>query len=289
MGYFIEIIIDGVKNFGGEIVGGIMFAFALWLFPSLRKIFGKKDDSLAEVKEEIKEELKKVLHETLKKDNAEEENQRQLEILHQEKARKTEEARRKTELERQREEKRREEERMKAEIQRKEEERKKTEDRKAEGDSFTTEAERQFELQKKLLKEKIEQIGSKDAQAQYELGKRYDDKGNNYEAEKWYHKAAEQGHADAQYELGYMYDNNHNYLEAIKWYRKAAEQGHADALYKLGYMHEKGIGVTQDNFEAVKLYLRAAENGHAKALNILTTIECSMRRRCSNTANSNPR
>ncbi|POR97032.1 tetratricopeptide repeat protein, partial [Haemophilus influenzae] len=53
-------------------------------------------------------------------------------------------------------------------------------------------------------------------------------------------------------------------FEAVKWYRKAAEQGHADAQLNLGYMYEKGRGVKQDDFEAVKWYRQAAEQGNAK-------------------------
>ncbi len=44
MGALIEIIIEGVKKFGGEIIGGILFAVALGLFPSLKKFLGRKKD-----------------------------------------------------------------------------------------------------------------------------------------------------------------------------------------------------------------------------------------------------
>ena len=54
----IEIIIDGLKKFGGEIIAGILLAVALWLFPSLRKIFRKKDDSGEEMRKIIEEALK---------------------------------------------------------------------------------------------------------------------------------------------------------------------------------------------------------------------------------------
>ena len=54
----IEIIIDGVKKFGGEIIAAVLLAVALWLFPSLRKIFRKKDDSGEEMRKIIEEALK---------------------------------------------------------------------------------------------------------------------------------------------------------------------------------------------------------------------------------------
>ncbi|MBR0185687.1 MAG: hypothetical protein IJQ24_06630 [Synergistaceae bacterium] len=54
----IEIIIDGLKKFGGEIIAAVLLAVALWLFPSLRKIFRKKDDSGEEMRKIIEEALK---------------------------------------------------------------------------------------------------------------------------------------------------------------------------------------------------------------------------------------
>ena len=47
----IEIIIDGVKKFGGEIIAAILLAIAFGLFPSLRKLFRKKNESDEEVKQ----------------------------------------------------------------------------------------------------------------------------------------------------------------------------------------------------------------------------------------------
>lgn len=148
-----------------------------------------------------------------------------------------------------------------------------------------------------------------DAQAQYELGLKYDEKRNHSEAAKWYRGAAEQGHVEAQCKLGYMYDlglgvteddqesvkwyrkaaeQGHalaqynlgemyrygfgvikNYEEAVKWCRKAAEQGYADAQYRLGVRYEIGVGVTKDYEEAVKWYRKAAEQGHDYAQNEL--------------------
>ena len=38
----IEIIFDGIKKFGGEIIAAILLAIAFGMFPSLRKLFRKK-------------------------------------------------------------------------------------------------------------------------------------------------------------------------------------------------------------------------------------------------------
>jgi TPR repeat protein len=49
-----------------------------------------------------------------------------------------------------------------------------------------------------------------------------------------------QKEAAAQYQHGKAYDEKGNYTEAIKWYRKAAEQGDADAQANLGWIYAEG-------------------------------------------------
>jgi len=113
----------------------------------------------------------------------------------------------------------------------------------------------------------------KDAEAQFQLGKRYHE-GNevlkdDVEAVKWYRKAAEQGHAGAQNSLGLRYSRgegvNMNQTEAVKWYRMAAEQGYARAQFNLALRYRRGEGVEKNPVEAVKWFRLAAEQGHAKA------------------------
>lgn len=86
---------------------------------------------------------------------------------------------------------------------------------------------------------------------------------NDAEAEKWYRKAAEQGHMEAQILVAWHYDNGptKNYTEAARWYRKAAEQGHANAQNTLGTRYYDGRGVLQDYAEALKWFQKAAEQG----------------------------
>src|SRR6185503_62643 len=61
---------------------------------------------------------------------------------------------------------------------------------------------------------------------------------------------AEKGDAQAQFDLGRMYDEGKSVeqdsTEATKWYRKAAEQGFAKAQLNLGAMYENGEGIPQD-------------------------------------------
>ena len=80
-----------------------------------------------------------------------------------------------------------------------------------------------------------------DAQAQFELGRRYFyGKGvpqDCAEAVRWFRKAAEQEHAEAQYYLGKCYDNSLgvqlNKDKSNQWLRKAAEQGLTKAKFRL--------------------------------------------------------
>ena len=67
MGTLIEIIIDGFKKFGGEIVAGVLIFVALGLFPSLKKFFRRKDDSSEEIRQIIEDALKNTQPQELAK------------------------------------------------------------------------------------------------------------------------------------------------------------------------------------------------------------------------------
>ena len=60
---------------------------------------------------------------------------------------------------------------------------------------------------------------------------------NLWLAAKWFHRAAEQGHAESQYKLGecyrYGWGLEKDEVEAMKWYRKAAEQGHEESAHEV--------------------------------------------------------
>ncbi len=79
----IEIVIKGVKDFSGQIVAAVLLAITFAVFPSLRKLFRKKNESDEEVKQKL-EQLQSVLNQTLQKDNSEEVLRKQLDILQQE-------------------------------------------------------------------------------------------------------------------------------------------------------------------------------------------------------------
>lgn len=89
------------------------------------------------------------------------------------------------------------------------------------------------------------------------------------EAAKWYHKAAERGHARAQCNLGDCYEKGkgvtQDYQEAVKWYRKASEKNLAVAHCSLGDCYANGWGLTKDFVEAYKWFHLASSQGYSDA------------------------
>jgi TPR repeat protein len=85
---------------------------------------------------------------------------------------------------------------------------------------------------------------------QYQLGRAYQQSGDNQQASAWYRKAAEQGFALAENNLGIMYLKGlgvpKDDAQALSWIRKAAEQGVDVAQNTLGISYEDGNGVTKD-------------------------------------------
>ncbi|HED34196.1 MAG TPA: hypothetical protein ENJ08_08290 [Gammaproteobacteria bacterium] len=122
----------------------------------------------------------------------------------------------------------------------------------------------------------IEAAESGNVEAQYSLAKFY--YGGTYPfmnsdfiaAEKWFRKAAMQGHAKAQVHLGIIYSRGQghekNIVEAEKWYRKSAEQGNIKGLLSLAYMYHQGRGGIEKNYvEAEKWFRKAALAGVPRA------------------------
>lgn len=117
--------------------------------------------------------------------------------------------------------------------------------------------------------ELLEYAKDGNADAQYDLAVCYIN-GNGveedeYEAARWFRKAANQGHAEAQNMLGNcLYFGNgveEDKEEAVKWFKKAAAQDNASAQFNLGFCYEEGEGVEADGEEAVVWYRKAAEQG----------------------------
>jgi TPR repeat protein len=99
-----------------------------------------------------------------------------------------------------------------------------------------------------------------DAHSQYQLGLIYErgEHGlrSDYEAHKWFLKAAFQGMPEAQAKAcEFSRDGRgvpRNDQEAFNWCRKAAEQGHPLSQLRLGEMYRHGIGVERNPKEARK-------------------------------------
>ena len=114
-----------------------------------------------------------------------------------------------------------------------------------------------------------------DAEAQTELGERYEDgRGlvQDYDvAVSWFRRAAEQGYAPGQgcpwLHVRERSRGSRDDAEAVRWHRRAAEQDNARAQNNLGVSYRNGLGVVQDYGEAARWFRRAAEQGHAGGQN----------------------
>lgn len=112
-----------------------------------------------------------------------------------------------------------------------------------------------------------------DAQAQYELARRYQEgngvEPNEQKAIEWYSKAGQNGSLEAQLEMIRRCENGigmeKSRTEAVVWCREAAKQGNVDAQYQLAECYFRGDGIEQDKEEAVKWYQEAAKQGKVDA------------------------
>lgn len=110
-----------------------------------------------------------------------------------------------------------------------------------------------------------------DTQAEQELkmGEQLARVGNNFEAFKWFKKAADKNNAEAEYKLGVMYDKglgiDQDPILGSAYFNLAAVRGHAEAMNNFGNMYEEGRGVQQSYSSAIEWYSKAAEAGNAMA------------------------
>jgi hypothetical protein len=110
---------------------------------------------------------------------------------------------------------------------------------------------------------------SGDADAQYQLGKRFcssEVESRDYaQGVFWMRKAAAQGDVRAETSLGLLYARGlgvgRSYSEAAKWLRKGAERGFPLAQNQLGVMYAQGKGVTRDLDQAMIWFSKAASRG----------------------------
>jgi TPR repeat protein len=89
---------------------------------------------------------------------------------------------------------------------------------------------------------------------------------------------AEKGNALAEYGLGSFYENGQHGLrsdyEAYKWFLRAAFQGIADAQAKVSEFNQHGRGVQKNLDEAFNWCRKAAEQGHLSSQIRLAQMYC---------------
>lgn len=101
-----------------------------------------------------------------------------------------------------------------------------------------------------------------DADAQFNLGQAYKlGRGvpqDLVQAEKWYKKAADQGHLQASDNYGLVLFQSNRRAEALPYLRASAERGEPRAQYVLGTGHFNGDFVEKDWIKAYALMTRAS-------------------------------
>lgn len=135
------------------------------------------------------------------------------------------------------------------------------------------------------ISELAQHAESGDAQAQFELGRAYEDgKGvaqDDEQAVQLFRKSADQGNARAQNALGVMYALGRGVQrdkeEAVRWYKKAAKQGLAEALYNVAISYYNGEGVGEDISAAYAWMMLAQSKGDPQAAEAVKRIAGELR------------
>lgn len=100
---------------------------------------------------------------------------------------------------------------------------------------------------------------------------------NTQKALQWIRALAERGDAQAQFDMGKSYDNDgvQNYAMAMSWYMGAQEQGHTGAMNNIGNLHFYGRGTAKDPSRAWQWYQKAAALNNLDAQNNLGLLAWS--------------
>jgi hypothetical protein len=95
-------------------------------------------------------------------------------------------------------------------------------------------------------------------------------------------KLADQGDAEAQYQMGVRYDEGEslpkNDTQAVQWFQRAAEQGHVDAQAHLGAYYWAGRGVHEDLSKAYMWSMIALAGGDENSKSRLEGLASQMTR-----------
>lgn len=130
-------------------------------------------------------------------------------------------------------------------------------------------------------KELEARANSGDADAQYELGVRYEEGNgvlpNSQLAIEWLKKAEAQGHVNASYKLATAFafgvDTEQDFERAMPHYERAAMAGHVDAQYMMGLALHHGLAGMTNYDDARAWYLRASDQGHKEAASKLQELD----------------
>lgn len=95
-------------------------------------------------------------------------------------------------------------------------------------------------------------------------------KKDDAEAQRWLHRAADQGFMAAEESLGIFAETGVGRSspaadEAIAWYKKAIQQGSVDAATSIGLIYADGIGMPKNPPQAAVWFRQAAEGGDGVA------------------------
>ena len=140
---------------------------------------------------------------------------------------------------------------------------------------------RERQLEQQLEQQLLEHAEQGDAQAQYEVGRRFwngDGVDQDHkQAADWFDRAARQGLAAAQCALGLCYERGdgveQDMWQAAAWYQWAAQQDDAEAQLRLSECYEKGRGVPKDKEKAAEWLYKAAQHGGSYVKKWLKTLK----------------
>ena len=135
--------------------------------------------------------------------------------------------------------------------------------------------------ERQLEQHLLEHAEQGDAQAQYEVGRRFwngDGVDQDHkQAADWFDRAARQGLAAAQCALGLCYERGdgveQDMWQAAAWYQWAAQQDDAEAQLRLSECYEKGRGVPKDKEKAAEWLYKAAQHGGSYVKKWLKTLK----------------
>lgn len=128
--------------------------------------------------------------------------------------------------------------------------------------------------------ELVRHAESGDAQAQFELGRAYEDgvgvAQDDERAAQWFRKSADQGNARGQNALGVMYALGRGVQrdkeEAVRWYKKAAKQGLAEGIYNVAISYYNGEGSEENTALAYTWMMLAQRKGDTQAAEAMKHI-----------------